>query len=201
MNQAADPVDEPPAGASAGRVSDPVGLAIAEVNSTLAAMQKQNAPEFHRRSQVLQAAGNWAQIAALLLGVYVAFFQLRPVSDAVERIEAQTKQREPTIISPQSGSVVADSISLHGFTPYSGSNHYIVVTPLDTPEDWIERRPVTVHPGGIWTGIATIGTSADRGKEFLVRIVVTSAALSVGRSQRIPEDAISSVPVLIRRAD
>lgn len=91
--------------------------------------------------------------------------------------------------------------AITGTTSYLDRNHYIVVT-APTGDNFIEDGPLKVSERGIWTGHATFGTAGvGNDKQYTIRIMATTAALSTGPITNIPKDAIFSDPVTVRRID
>lgn len=124
------------------------------------------------------------------------------VGNRVERVEKGILAEKFTITTPLDGAIVNRIDLVRGTTPFAQMNHYIVVTPLKTGDDWIQDGPITVYTGGLWTGRAVFGEAAvGAGEEFIVRSLATKLILSPGPLTEVPEDAIFSESITVTRKE
>lgn len=126
---------------------------------------------------------------------------LQEVGSRVELVEKRILAGQFTVTTPVNGATVEMIDFIRGNTPLSGMNHYIVVTPLKTGDDWVQEKRATVS-GGIWSGRAKFGTAAvGAGEQFVVRALATKSTLSPGplTEVEVPEDAIFSEPITVTR--
>lgn len=125
---------------------------------------------------------------------------VKSVQQDVERVEEQTMRSQFKISYPLNGNIVDLTDLVRGNTPYFDRNHYIVVTPLETGDDWIQEGIIKVYTGGIWIGRARFGTAtAGPGKKFIVRAIATKSKLPAGILIEMPEDAIFSDSIEVIR--
>jgi len=97
--------------------------------------------------------------------------------------------------------VAREEPAVRGITPYIDKNNYIVVT-APTGGDSIEDGPLKISSGGQWTGHAMFGSAGvGTGETYIIRVMATKAKLSIGAMINIPEDAVFSDPVTLRRKD
>ncbi len=91
---------------------------------------------------------------------------------------------------------------VRGTTSVPAKNHYVIIIPETTPDDfWVQRRPATVS-GGTWTGRGQFGEgSVGIGDAFLIRCFATSATLPAGKldMSALPADLVMSPPVKVKR--
>lgn len=161
-----------------------------------------------------QTSINWALWGLLVnsVGVLVAvvfgFLNLSSkvvdvqtsVRDMGERVEKYALAREFIITTPTEGASVPITDLIRGKTPFPEMNHYVVVTPIGTGDDWVQDNPVKVFAGGTWTGLARFGTSdVGAGEKFLVRSLATKATLEPGPLKAVPRDAVFSEAVTVVR--
>ena len=123
------------------------------------------------------------------------------VGGRVERVEKGILEQRFRISSPAEEDSVDVVMAVRGETPFGELNHYIIVTPTRTGDDVVQRGPVPVYAGGLWSGQATFGAAAlGTGQEFVVRCVATAATLQEGPLVEVPPDAaFSDIVTVIRR--
>ena len=123
------------------------------------------------------------------------------VGSRVERVEKGIQAREFKITSPADGAIVDRIALIRGKTPFPEMNHYVVVTPVKTKEDWVEDGPVRVSASGLWDTQATFGSAAvGAGEQFIVRALATKSILSPGPLTEVPKDAIFSESITVTRS-
>lgn len=82
----------------------------------------------------------------------------------------------------------------------AGLNHYIVVIPLRSPDQWVVDGPIRVGQGGFGTGRARFGSGAvGVGENFSLMIVATTVLLPEGVLVGLPADARRSQQVVVHR--
>lgn len=147
-------------------------------------------------------------ILALLVAIYVGGRRtviviqsnIAEVGNRVKAVEKTILANQFTITDPDDNATVDLTDLVRGKTPFSKMNHYIVITPLKTGDDWVEDGPVKVYTGGLWTGRAQFGTAAaTAGEQFIVRALATKSTLSPGPLTEVPEDAIFSESITVTR--
>lgn len=111
-----------------------------------------------------------------------------------------TDDRKPVITKPVKGGKVILTDLIRGMTPCPGMDHYIVVTPLEDGVNWVQNKPASVEADGSFNGEAQFGEGSNGiRKDFLVRILVTKAALAPGKLAHMPADVILSETVTVTR--
>ncbi len=149
----------------------------------------------------------WAAVFGIL-GFWVVLFKviwdvrrdIKSVQKSIEAVEDRSERSQLRLVYPINGSTVELTDWVRGSTPYSERNHYIVVTPVETGDDWVQDIPVKVSTGGVLTGRASFGTAAaGPEKRFLVRAMASRSALSAGPLIQVPEDAIFSEAIIVTR--
>lgn len=147
-------------------------------------------------------------VIAAILSVYIAYVGLSEqigtvgmtASSTEETIKKFTEANQFRITYPANGGIVELTDIVRGITPYSNRNHYIVVTPIETGDDWVQDGPVKISTGDVWTGRARFGTAAvGAGKGFVIRAIATNFTLSPGTLIEVPADAIFSESVAVTR--
>src|SRR4030042_5711977 len=93
----------------------------------------------------------WAAIANILafivpiiIFVYQIKKDIKEVQKGIERIEDLTVMNQFLITNPKNGADVELTDIIQGRTPYLNKNHYIVVTPIKTGDDFVQDGPVKV---------------------------------------------------------
>lgn len=153
---------------------------------------------------------SWAAIATIvtcfftLIGVILAFISLNndieSVQNDVARLEDLTKRNQFIITDPKNGAILEMTDIIKGTTPYVTKNHYIIVTPLKTGDDWVQKDILKISPTGLWSGRAIFGTaSIGIGEDFIVRIIASNSTLPPGPLTQIPTDSIISEAIKISR--
>lgn len=142
-----------------------------------------------------------AAIVGVIVGIIALVFAYPSVLNKVDSVEEAVRLGQFIITTPQNGTSVSATDIVIGTTPYSPElKHYLVVTPLDIGEDFVQDKPVTVYPGGLWTGVARFGAGdVGIGKRFIVRCLATKEALSPGISNALPLDSQFSIPITVIR--
>jgi hypothetical protein len=151
----------------------------------------------------------WAAVATMLsllvavLGlVWTVWRDLKDVERAVQRVERRAEQVQLRVTYPYPGQPVGAAEIARGVTPYRDRNHAVVVTPVETGDNWVQEGPVTLDTTGAWMGHARFGTGlAGPGQNFLVRVVATRDVLPAGRMSVPPQDAQWSEGVVVRREE
>lgn len=125
---------------------------------------------------------------------------LEGVDARVEQVENRMLQADFRIMYPQYGATVDATDIVKGHTPYGDMNHYVVISPLQTGDDWLQDSPVKVFSGGTWTARARFGTAAEgAGEQFVVRLLATRATLAAGPLLGVPKDAVFTESVVVTR--
>lgn len=150
--------------------------------------------------QRLQLYVSIAALVVTTIGVTFTICIRTTVRDGVKVIEKDILTNQFIITNPVDNTLVDNIDLVRGKTPFLKLNHYIVVTPLKTGDDWVEDGPLKIYTGGLWTGRARFGTAAaGPGDEFVVRALVTKSILSRGPLTKLPVDAIFSNSVIVTR--
>ena len=103
------------------------------------------------------------------------------------------------ITSPSDGDMVGMTEFIQGETPFTGLNHYIVVTPLKAGADLVQDKPAKIS-GISMRGKARFGTATvGSGEKFSVRFLVTSHVISPGSLTEKPEDGLPSNTITVTR--
>ena len=124
------------------------------------------------------------------------------VGEGLEQLETSIIAREFTVTHPADGVTVDLTDLIRGHTPFPEMIHYIVITPLETGEYWVQDSPVMLYAGGLLTGRARFGDAAvGAGEQFIVRVLATKATLSPGPLVKVPGDAIFSRSITVTRKD
>lgn len=124
------------------------------------------------------------------------------VSNRVDQVRENIKAEKFTITYPSDNSTVEMTGLIRGFTPYEDKNHYLVITPTASGEDWIQDGPVKVFTGGTWSGRAQFGTAnVGQGLDFVVRAIATESVLKPGPLTEVPEDAVLSRSIKVTRKE
>lgn len=106
------------------------------------------------------------------------------------------------ITEPAEKAEVTISEVIRGVTPYEKVNHYVIVTPMNVPNDrWVQEGPVKVSDGR-WIGHAQFGEGdVGRGEDFKIECLATTATLKIGKIHvdEIPMNAVFSNAVIVTR--
>lgn len=122
------------------------------------------------------------------------------VGNRVEKVERDVLSEQLIIISPRDDESVDLTSVVKGKTPYADKNHYIIVTPLKTNEDFVQDRPIRPDSSGSWAGTAVFGTGdVGLGERFLVRVLATSHVIPPGKLLDVPSDAVPSQSITVTR--
>jgi hypothetical protein len=147
-------------------------------------------------------------VIAVVINVSIAYVNLSTSIRNVGTTASSTEQAVKKLVEadqfrityPANGGIVELTDIVRGITPYSNRNHYIVVTPIESGDDWIQDGPVKISTGDVWTGRARFGTAAvGAGKGFVIRAIATNSTLSPGTLIEVPEDAIFSESIVVTR--
>lgn len=125
------------------------------------------------------------------------------VGSRVERVQKSIQARQFKITFPADGATVERTSLIRGETPFPELNHYVVVTPVKTMDNWVQPGPMNVSATGLWSGSATFGTAAvGAGQQFMVRAFATKSMVPEGtlEKEKVPEDAIFSESITVTRS-
>ena len=142
----------------------------------------------------------------MLLGLGLSYLSLQSnvtrVDTHVDRLQKDVKATQFTIIEPSDRALVPLTGLVRGRTPFKHKNHYIVVRPLKTGDDWVQDGPVKVSLSGVWTGTARFGEAGvGAEEEYMVRALATKSNLLSGPLAEVPGDAIFSESIIVTRQD
>lgn len=150
----------------------------------------------------LESWASWATIFSLLIVVLQLVFQVW-IQRSVTRVEELASSSRFRVTYPLEGGSVGSTAPVRGTTPYRDRNHYVVVTPMETGDNWVEEERAAVSSDGVWTGRARFGTAAvGVGQDFVVRALATRASVLSGQlaAPAIPPDAVFSEPTVVTRS-
>src|SRR5882672_1820559 len=115
-----------------------------------------------------------------------------------EKVGNKLKESQFVVTSPPEGADVGLGQRVFGKTPYPQLNHYVAVTIIRTGSTYI--RPAFVSPDGTFSGEARFGDAAvGEDDEFTIRALATKASLATGNLTEVPDDAVWSDFVTVRR--
>jgi len=155
--------------------------------------------------------GIWVIFSAVVL-LTIIFTYPNPPSPAQKNTGvAQTAQEKNTteaekrvvinrlkITYPLPDNIVGTTDMIRGYTPYAHKNHYLVVMPLETGDEWVQEGPLKIYEGA-WAGRVKFGTAATLNEaKFAIRVMATSAALQEGPLTVKPKGAVFSDPVIVK---
>jgi hypothetical protein len=172
---------------------------------------KKPAPDYVRRDFVLKVCtviiGFLSVLVAAIIGYFNLSHQINSVSNKVEKVDNRVENVQKNslsnqliVISPSEGERVDATAIVRGKTPYLERNHYIVVTPIKTNEDWVQQNVIKPDPTGAWVGRAEFGTGdVGIGEKFLVRVLATASTMPPGQLRNVPADAIPSESITVIR--
>lgn len=124
------------------------------------------------------------------------------VGSRVERVQKSIQARQFKITFPADGATVERTNLIRGETPFPEMNHYVVVIPVKTMDNWVQPGPVSVSASGLWSGSATFGAAAvGAGEQFIVRALATKSMVSEGTLAKVPGDAIFSESITVTRKE
>jgi hypothetical protein len=106
---------------------------------------------------------------------------------------------EFVILKPIDGGAVGPIESVSGRTPHTGAKHYVVVTPVQVGQAFVQPR-ARVSDQGTWVGTAHFGAGA-RGfdEEFIVFAIATYEALTPGHLTRNLKVLAETPHITVRR--
>ncbi|MGO9374675.1 MAG: hypothetical protein ACLQBD_21605 [Syntrophobacteraceae bacterium] len=137
------------------------------------------------------------QLFVMILGLPAAYFG---IMFKVEGLKNDVLASRFRIIDPTDGAVVPQEVFIRGTTPFSGMNHYIIVTPIKTGDDIVQGGNLKVSSSGLWSGNAEIGSAGvGAGQQFRVVTVATKFRLPAGPITEMPKDAIFSESIIVTR--
>lgn len=152
--------------------------------------------EFRRNARLAKISIVITSLGFIVTLGYIVF----PLMSRVQQVEKGILARQFRITAPVDGATVGLTELIRGETPFPEMNHYIVVTPLKTRDDFVEDGPVNVSTSGVWAGNAKFGAAAvGAGEQFMVRALATKSILSPGPLTEVPEDAIFSESIIVTR--
>ena len=122
---------------------------------------------------IITATG--AVLAALLGGPWAKVITIDPLNvELSEQIDSSLSIR-----LPRDGGEVSLKEIVSGKTPYPEKNHYLVVTPVEVGDPYIQRTPIQISKSGQWTGFAQFGShTVGIGEVFLLSIIATNETLT-----------------------
>jgi hypothetical protein len=106
------------------------------------------------------------------------------------------------ILYPADGGFVGRTEWVKGSSSYGEGRirHFLVVTPQQTGEPWVQEGPLGIPARGIWAGWAIFGAAGvGEKKRFLLQVMATKSPLSPGPLIQVPQDAVFSEPVSVTR--
>ncbi len=140
-----------------------------------------------------------AIIGASAAGVGV-WRDIKKTQADVKQVGAEVRKGQFVITSPADYSEVGLGQVIRGRTPFPDRNHYIVVTLVRTGTAYVQDEPAFVSPDGTFTGEARFGNQAvGEDDEFRIQVLATKAILGAGILAEIPDDAIFSESLTVRR--
>jgi hypothetical protein len=154
----------------------------------------------------------WSVVLATLVGllsVIVSYMGLshkvenvqtkvNEVGNRVETVEQNVKAGRLIIISPTDRAVENSPVIVQGKSPYPNRNLYIIVTPVQTNGDWVQKDTIRPDEVGAWHGSAELGNQGTTG-DFLIRVMATTATLQPGQLRALPPDAVFSDSITVTR--
>lgn len=189
-----------------------------EVSSKLDKVEesiKNSASDWEQRKFTLELwkfiLGTVVGLLAVIVTAIIGYFNLskqvsnvqtkvNEVGNRVESVEKNVMAGRLIIISPTDGESVDSTAIVRGKTPYPERNHYIVVTPIKTNDDWVQKNLIKPDPTGSWAGNAEFGTGdVGIGDKFLVRVLATSSTIPSGQLRDVPSDTIPSESITVTR--
>ncbi|HEX8651557.1 MAG TPA: hypothetical protein VF708_12015 [Pyrinomonadaceae bacterium] len=192
-NNVKDDLEAPP---NSGKVEEPI---------------RSSAPDWEWRKFIVSVCSVLVGFLGVIVAATIGYFNLskqvsnvqtkvNEVGNRVESVEKNALADRLIIISPGDGESVDSTAIVRGKTPYPERNHYIVVTPLKTNDDWIQKNLIKPDPIGSWAGNAEFGTGdVGIGEKFLVRVLATSSTIPSGQLKDVPPDAIPSDSITVTR--
>jgi len=137
--------------------------------------------------------------ASFIIGIWK---DVRDVRGHVRDIEKQTTNANLVITYPTAGAKVGLEEIVVGSTPYRERRHYVVVSPAETGDQWVQSGPIRVSNDESLMGRTVFGTAgAGAGKGFTVRILATTAEVAEGPLRTVPDDAAWSNVVYVTRRE
>ena len=146
----------------------------------------------------------WAGVASIC-GLIVTLGGLlytvwKDTKSDIKRVEEQIARPQFRVTYPLDGDFVEMNDLVKGWTPYSNKMIYIVITPIQTGDDFIQDTNAKIDAGGFWIARAIFGTAAvGTGQKFLIRAIATQDKLSAGPLTKKPADVIFSEGVYVTR--
>jgi len=144
----------------------------------------------------------WRQLALTLIAIIIATLGLITNSNRNTRtVVEQLEQSKLIVTDPPDGTSVALGQKVRGITPYAHLNHYIVVTMVGNGSAQV--RPAIVRIDGTLSGDVRFSDgdvgSGGEAEELTIRVLATTRRLEPGNLTSVPDDAIFSRQVTVRR--
>ena len=137
---------------------------------------------------------NIAIILMLIAALPFGYYYLNRISPRVASISKME------ILRPSSGSQVFGGSVVEFRSPYQDLYHYILVTPLESPDRWVVDGPIKVLSDGTGTGRARFGSGeVGVGKSYAITVLATKALLHEGILTTTPENARFSAQIVVNR--
>jgi hypothetical protein len=146
-------------------------------------------------------------IATIIIGYVNLSRQVSNVRDKVDTVDNRVESVQQkvlagrfVIISPSDGASVDATDIVRGKSPFPEMNHYIVITPLKTGDDFVQDNPAKVDVTGSFASNARFGTGdVGIGEKFFVRVLITKSTIPPGILKAVPPDAEFSESVTVKR--
>ena len=157
-----------------------------------------------RRGRFITLIFGFLGIIAAIIAIYLSYLgisnKVSALDRRVESVETNVLAGRFMIISPSDGAGVELTDIVRVKTPFPQLNHYLVITPLKTGDDWVQDNPTKPDLAGSWVGTARFGTGdAGAGEKFLVRALATSSTIPPGPLKYVPPDAVYSESITVTR--
>jgi hypothetical protein len=124
------------------------------------------------------------------------------VSGQVQKVQNEVMAQKFVITFPAEGSTVRVNDLVRGKTPFLDKNTYVVITPVETGDNFVQEGPVRVGVAGTWTSQARFGSGeVGVGQKFVIRALSTQSVLHAGEltAAQVPQDAVFSESVTVVR--
>jgi hypothetical protein len=145
----------------------------------------------------------WGGIVGIIAVIIAALGVVINSSRNTQIVVQQIQLNNLEITEPPNGASVGLGQIVRGNTPYSGLNHYLLVTLVRTGS--VNLQPAHVNPDGTFTGEVRFtdnasNAAAGEDDEFTVRVMATKEQLSSGYQSSFPADAKISRQIIVRRS-
>lgn len=164
------------------------------------------------REQIREARRGWLitlifgflGLIATIIAIYFSYLgisnKVGVLSGRVASVETNVLAERFVIISPSDGASVQLTDMVRVKTPFAQMNHYLVITPLKTGDDWVQDNPTKADSAGTWVGSAKFGTGdAGADERFLVRVLATKSTIPPGQLKALPPDGVYSESITVTR--